>query len=413
MRPIISNIGTATHKTAQYLCRLLAPLGMSKYTVKNTREFVEKARTLQTPDGYQMISFDVVSLFTNVPLKQTIDIILRKVYKEKLIKTKIPRKNMEKLLQLCTQGTPFMFNGKMYVQIDGVMMGSPLGALFANIFMCELENTIVPQLGDNILHWARYVDDTFAFIKPEKKIEVQEKLDSFHEKIRFTHEDEEASSIAFLDVAVTRGSDKRLETSVYRKPTNTDVYMNWYAHAPTAWKVATLKSLVKRAVMVSSTSRAMEKEIEHLKKVFMGFNDYPEKLVNNIIENELQKTRETEEVEVETANEDATNETTNVTATLSLPYAGAQGEQIMRKLKKTIDNIGRKPNEERNIRIIYKAKRLGTKFPVKDRTPKEHLHNVVYHAKCPNKKCKSKYTGETRCRTQKRVIQHNKKDNTG
>ena len=123
---------------------------MSKYTVKNTREFVEKARTLQTPDGYQMISFDVVSLFTNVPLKQTIDIILRKVYKEKLIKTKIPRKNMEKLLQLCTQGTPFMFNGKMYVQIDGVMMGSPLGALFANIFMCELENTIVPQLGDNI-----------------------------------------------------------------------------------------------------------------------------------------------------------------------------------------------------------------------------------------------------------------------
>ena len=61
--------------------------------------------------------------------------------------------------------------------------------------------------------------------------------------------------------------------------------MNWYAHAPTAWKVATLKSLVKRAVMVSSTSRAMEKEIEHLKKVFTGFNDYPEKLVNNIIEN--------------------------------------------------------------------------------------------------------------------------------
>ena len=111
----------------------------------------------------------------------------------------------------------------------------------------------------------------------------------------------------------------------------------------------------------------MEKEIEHLKKVFTGFNDYPEKLVNNIIENELQKTRETEEVEVETANEDTTNETTNVTATLSLPYAGAQGEQIMRKLKKTIESIGRKPNEERNIRIIYKAKRLGTKFSALER----------------------------------------------
>ena len=160
--------------------------------------------------------------------------------------------------------------------------------------------------------------------------------------------------------------------------------------------------------MVSSTSNAMNKEIEHLKKVFTGFNDYPEKVVDNIIETELQKSRETEEVI--NVNEDAANETTSVTVTLSLPYAGAEGEQIMKKMKRVIDSIGRKPDEERNIRVIYKAKKLGTKFPTKDKTPKEHLHNVVYHAKCPNKKCKSKYTGETRCRTQKRVIQHNKKD---
>ena len=44
LRPIISNIGTATHKTAQYLCRLLAPLGISKYEVKKTKQFVEMTR---------------------------------------------------------------------------------------------------------------------------------------------------------------------------------------------------------------------------------------------------------------------------------------------------------------------------------------------------------------------------------
>ena len=131
-------------------------------------------------------------------------------------------------------------------------------------------------------------------------------------------------------------------------------------------------------------------------------------MVTNVIEEELQKMSGAEEARIE--NEDATHEKTMVAATLSLPYAGAQGEQLMRKMKRMIHNIGRKPNEERDIRVIYKAKRLGTKFPVKDKTPKEHLHNVVYHAECPNKKCKSRYTGETRCRTQKRVIQHNKKD---
>ena len=71
--------------------------------------------------------------------KFTIEIILKKVYDEQLIETKITRKNLEKLLLMCTQGTPFTFNNKMYMQTDGVMMGSPLGALFANTFMCELK----------------------------------------------------------------------------------------------------------------------------------------------------------------------------------------------------------------------------------------------------------------------------------
>ena len=169
--------------------------------------------------------------------------------------------------------------------------------------------------------------------------------------------------------------------------------------------IATLKSLVKRAVMVSSTAGALEKELEHLKKVFIELNDYPEKVVESTIKRELELSEETLEVEKKTGDEE--NERSSVIVTLSLPYAGDKGEQIMRKMKKDIDNIGKKPNEERKIRIIYKAKKLGTKFPVKDQTPKEHLHNVVYHAKCPNKKCKSSYTGETRCRTEKRVIHHN------
>ena len=61
-------------------------------------------------------------------------------------------------------------------------MGSPLGALFANIFMCELENTIIPSLGDKVRHWKRYVDGTFAFIKPNMEQEIQLALNSFHEK---------------------------------------------------------------------------------------------------------------------------------------------------------------------------------------------------------------------------------------
>ena len=67
LRPIISNIGTATYEFAKYLANLLAPLGKSKYTITNTKEFVKYIQKQKVRDGYKMVSFDVVSLFTNVP----------------------------------------------------------------------------------------------------------------------------------------------------------------------------------------------------------------------------------------------------------------------------------------------------------------------------------------------------------
>ena len=287
------------------------------------------------------------------------------------------------------------------------MMGSPLGALFANIFMCELENNIIPSLGDKVLHWMRFVDDSYVFVKKAMKDEVEQMLNSYHENIRFTHEVENAGTIAFLDVLVTKGRNGELETSVYRKSTNTDIYMNWHAHAPTTWKIATLRSLVTRALYISSTKNALEKEMSHLKKVFLEYNNFPRKLIESTIERESNKfhaSDESQDVVEENADENVDE------ITLSLPYAGIKGEQIMGKLRKDIRNIDPASKSKGKVRIVYTARRLSTKFPVKDKTPSEHLHNVVYHATCPNKKCSSQYTGETNCRLQKRVIQHNKKD---
>ena len=105
---------------------LLAPLGRFKYIVDNSKPFVEQIKNKQVREGYEMISFDVISLFTNVLLDITIDMIL-KVYDEKLINTSIKREDMKSLLLLCTKSVPFTFNDDMYIQIQDVAMGSPLG----------------------------------------------------------------------------------------------------------------------------------------------------------------------------------------------------------------------------------------------------------------------------------------------
>ena len=128
-----------------------------------------------------MISFDVKSLFTNVPLDETISIVLRKIYDEGKIETNIPRNVMKELLLLCTKHVHFTFNGDIYIQLDGVAMGSPLGPLLTNVFMCSLEEATLPTLEVCLVHWKSYVDDINAYIEPEKTDYVMKKLSTYQQ----------------------------------------------------------------------------------------------------------------------------------------------------------------------------------------------------------------------------------------
>ena len=413
LRPIVSNIGTATYNLSKYLAQLLAPLGNSRYTVPSTEEFINRVREMRPQSNRIMISFDVVSLFTNVPLEKTIDIILKKIYQDKLIKTKIKRADMKKLLYLCTKEGHFTFNDEVYMQTDGVMMGSPLGSLIANIFMCELENHLVPTLGNVLEGWTRYVDDTFAFIEPGTTQDVLQKLNSYDPKIQFTFETENNRTIPFLDVLIRRTRDNQLETTVYRKKTNNGIYMNWNSHSPQSWKIGTLKNLIRRAAMICSQPEDLQREINHLEKVFCETNEYPTSIVKRIIEEE--RSRRQQRQREETTEPPATNnqeeeeeeEEEEKVIYVNLPYAGTNGENLLKKLRQDIE----KKSRNLKIRVTYTPTKLGSMFVVKDKTKMEHLHNVTYHIECGNKKCDADYTGQTKCRIIKRTIQHNRNDN--
>ena len=117
--------------------------------------------------GYKFISFNVTWLFTNVSLKRTVDIILKRIYVDSVIPTTLQKLYIKKpILDACTKNV-FSFNNKFYKQTDGVSMGSPLAPLLANIIMTELESTIVKELVDNSLVklYLRYVDDTLLLVK--------------------------------------------------------------------------------------------------------------------------------------------------------------------------------------------------------------------------------------------------------
>ena len=89
IRTIGLNIGKPTYKTSKYLARLLAPLATWEYTVDSTRSFIKELQRYTAIANETLILFDVSSLFANVPLDETINIVLDKVYKHKEVKTKI------------------------------------------------------------------------------------------------------------------------------------------------------------------------------------------------------------------------------------------------------------------------------------------------------------------------------------
>ncbi|XP_037787664.1 uncharacterized protein LOC119583265 [Penaeus monodon] len=79
LRPIISSIGTFNYNTAKFLVPILSPLTSNKYTIDNSTSFANEITSLDPKQPVTMASFDVESLFTNVPLLETTDIITNNI----------------------------------------------------------------------------------------------------------------------------------------------------------------------------------------------------------------------------------------------------------------------------------------------------------------------------------------------
>ena len=243
LSPIIWNLSTATYQLARYLTKILSPLSPSQYAVESSNKFVNFIKQQVIPSSCKLVSFNVKSLFTNVPLDRTIDIILKRIYDKHEITTNIGRKEMKDLITHCTKNTLFTFNNDIYQQRDGVAMGSPLGSVLAGIIMVELENSIVPKLNSHLHFWKRYADDSLTIVKEGSMNHVLQQLNPFHPNIQLTSGIESSGKILFIDILIIRRKSK-IETTVYRKSTDTDIYINWFSFSPNTWKREALKNLV-------------------------------------------------------------------------------------------------------------------------------------------------------------------------
>ena len=150
------------------------------------------------------------SLFTNVPVVETIEYILDEIYKKDKLPHLYKRPLFKKLLLKLTCDGIFMFDDNFYKQKDGFTMGGPLSVIISNIFMTKLEKTVV--MPEKPAFYKRFVDDVITRRKKNQLDELFSKLNSFHPKIKFTVE---VNPQKFLDIRLILNNNN---TKVFRKP---------------------------------------------------------------------------------------------------------------------------------------------------------------------------------------------------
>ena len=245
MRPILSATKTYNYDLAKWLEEKLKPLSINEHTITDTFKFAEEIRNTSFNDNDIIVSYDVTSLFTNVPLDETISLLAEKAFTNNWFNTtynlNITKSGLIELLTIATKDQLFQFNGELYEQSEGVAMGSPLGPLMANTFMCSLEEQLKLR-GELPSYHNHYIDDTLTVMKDEvSAYSFLHVLNDLHPSISFTMELPTENTLPFLGMVLRKDSQsKSITTSVYVKPTNTGLLLHYNSHVDNHYK----KSLI-------------------------------------------------------------------------------------------------------------------------------------------------------------------------
>ena len=200
-----------------------------------------------------MASFEVTSLFTNLPLDECIELCVNQLFANRDViehnGCKFDRLNFRKLLSFTVKDNHFVFDGSSYDQIDGVAMGSPLGPSLANLFMCTLARKYLDDCSSQFkpIIYRCYVDDTFCLFKNEQHANLfLNHINNYNDSIKFTVEKEGNNPLPFLGILI-HNDGNNFSTNLYRKSTFSRLYTDFSTRSPIKYKDNLINILVFRA----------------------------------------------------------------------------------------------------------------------------------------------------------------------
>ena len=401
-RPVIAQVTTPTYQTAKKLNELLTPYVPTGRSVASATEFIDLLRT--APPCQDIASLDVESLFTNVPVDTTISIILDRVYRSEIPPLDIPEHTLKAMLEVCTKEAPFLSHrGELFRQKDGVAMGSPLGVLFANMYMCHIEH-ITFQNSPPPGIYSRYIDD--IFITKNKNEDTTNLITALENNsvLKFTSENSDNGRLPFLDIDITKQANNKFETKVYTKATNVGRCLNAKGECPEAYKRSVVAAYVNRALTHCSTWQDTDKELNRVKQLLTN-NGYSDHLIETTINEKLNNYTNKDKKQISQPKDK-----------IIIYYQNFYHDKYKEEcdLIKNIIKRNVKPtdqNSEIALRIYCKpslTRSLIMRNSTAPRVARELSTNVIYNYKCQQDHCDGtqSYIGRTSTTLRRRLQAH-------
>lgn len=269
-RPIVSGIGSLTEKISRFVdYHIYSIVQTLPSYLKDTTDFLTKLQHLQhLLENDWFVTLDVTSLYTNIPHEGGLE-ALKFYLSEK--EGNIPSDYILDLTNLVLTKNYFLFEKKYYLQIQGTAMGTPLAPNYANLFMGKFELDYIYNnnpFRSYIKHWSRFIDDCFL-IWTGNENQLNDFFDYVNSRmpsISFTME-KNKNTIHFLDVEITKKENK-LNTTVYRKPTDKNTILSADSHHPLPLKKSLPVSQLHRLRRICDSEDEFDKQADSLLQRF-------------------------------------------------------------------------------------------------------------------------------------------------
>ena len=178
--------------------------------------------------------------------------------------------------------------------------------------------------------WLRFVEDTLVIQEAEHSHQHLQHINDQDPHIQFTVEEpSQQGKLPFLATLITIGPNHTFNTTVYRKPTHTDQYLQWDSNHFITAKHSVYNTLAHRAKIVSSNQKALHKELDHIKRALWACQ-FPPWALNQLQQKFTRKHNNNQKSNPTNNSSNTTSSSSNNSKkiTIVVPYIQGIGEKF-------------------------------------------------------------------------------------